>query len=154
MTEFKVLFTGSRNWFDKLIIFTAFKEIHDKVHASEAYEHVELIHGNCPRGGDFLANECGHDLGWKVTPLSADWDHCAISCPKPVGHRRVKKVNDIDHPGLLEDYCPNAGPRRNLEMVEKKPHLCIACVYGVSYGTSNCIKLAERAGIKVTRYFT
>lgn len=116
---------------------------------------VIVRHGDCP--GDTsvdqaIANwvrDCGDWLGVTQDPMPADWDHCTPTCPP--GHRRMKKPGDTAHPGLLPDYCPSAGPRRNAAMLAKKdrPRLLIAAPHGRSYGTRGCMRLAEQAGIPV-----
>jgi hypothetical protein len=154
--NFKVLLTSSRSWHDLKRIESTIVEIHHRVRASDdwlkKFNGFELMHGDCPTGGDRPAGGIAKAMGWLVNPEPADWDHCAPNCPRPVGHRRVKRINDILHPGLLEDYCPKAGSRRNKKMVAQGHDLCIACFLGFSYGTTNCVKYAEQAGIKVVRY--
>jgi hypothetical protein len=81
--------------------------------------------------------------------MAADWDNCTDRC-KP-GHRRMKKPGDTAHPGLLDDYCPAAGPLRNARMLGKQPvaALLIAAPHGASVGTRGCMKLAQAADIKI-----
>jgi hypothetical protein len=59
----------------------------------------------------------------------------------------------VAHPGLLDDYCPTAGPRRNARMVIKAPRpewmIAFPEPGQPNYGTRNCIRLAEQAGISV-----
>lgn len=156
MRNFKILLTSSRHWTDIKRISSTFEEIEYRVVNSNAwltdFNGLELMHGDCPSGGDRPAGKIATDMGWKVKPIPADWDHCGPMCPKPIGHRKVKKLNDIDHPGLLEDFCPKAGPRRNKLMVSYGHDLCIACFLSVSFGTTNCVKFAEQAGIRVVKY--
>lgn len=94
--------------------------------------------------------DCGEWLGVTADPMPADWDNCAPTCP-PVPHRRTKRPGDTAHPGLLDDYCPGAGPRRNTGMLAKqpKPELLLAAPHGPSVGTRGCMKLARAAGIDV-----
>lgn len=122
---------------------------------NEAPGLVIVRHGDCPGEQsvdecvDAWIDECGELLGVTADPMPADWDHCTDRC-KP-GHRRTKKPGDTAHPGLLDDYCPGAGPRRNAEMLAKqqRPELLIAAPHGASVGTRGCIKLAKAAGIRV-----
>ncbi|MER6183088.1 hypothetical protein [Streptomyces sp. NPDC001652] len=123
---------------------------------TEAPGPVVVRHGDCPgkQSVDAAVAEwieaCGELLGVTADPMPADWDNCAPTCP-PVPHRRTKKPGDIAHPGLLDDYCPGAGPRRNRGMLTKepKPELLLAAPHGHSVGTRGCMKLARGAGIKV-----
>jgi hypothetical protein len=118
---------------------------------------VTVRHGACPgpRSADQATSDwirdCGEWLGVTEDPMPADWDHCVEACPQ--GHRRVKKPGDLFHPGVCDDYCPDAGPRRNAAMVAKQPRadwmLAFPDPTGPSYGTRNCAKLARAAGITV-----
>jgi hypothetical protein len=120
---------------------------------------VVVRHGACPgkRSADQAASDwirdCGEFLGVTEDPMPADWDHCAPNCPPGPGHRRVKQPGDTAHPGVCDDYCPAAGPRRNAAMVAKLPRpewmLAFPDPTGPSYGTRGCMKLAAAAGIDV-----
>lgn len=122
---------------------------------NEAPGPVIVRHGDCPGDKSVDAavaawiDECGELLGVTADPMPADWDNCTSRC-KP-GHRRIKQPGDTAHPGLLPDYCPAAGPRRNAELVAKqpRPERLIAAPHGASVGTHGCIKLARGAGIRV-----
>lgn len=113
-------------------------------------------HGACPgkRSVDQAAHEwieeCGDLLGVTADPMPADWDHCTADCPQ--GHRRQKQPGDIWHPGVCDDYCPAAGPRRNGLMVRRGADEMYAWPSGASYGTRNCMRLADQAGIRVSRW--
>lgn len=123
---------------------------------------VVIRHGACPgeKSADQTASDwikdCGEWLGVSEDPMPADWDHCAPNCPTDPGHRRRKKPGDIAHPGLLPDYCPAAGPRRNAAMTAKQPRPDYMIAFPEpgqpNYGTSNCTRLAEKAGITVHRF--
>lgn len=119
-------------------------------------------HGACPgeNSADQAASDwikdCGTWLGVTEDPMPADWDNCGPDCPTVPTHRRMKKPGDVAHPGLLPDYCPNAGPRRNADMVAKlpKPDWMVAFPEPgqPNYGTRNCLRLAEQAGIPIRRF--
>jgi len=125
---------------------------------------VLVRHGACPgeNSADQTASDWIRELGGRYgmteDPMPADWDHCAPNCPPDPGHRRRKKPGDVAHPGLLETYCPTAGPRRNAGMVAKLPRADWMLAFPEpgqpNYGTRNCIRLAEQAGIPVRRYTT
>lgn len=118
---------------------------------------VVIRHGACPgkRSADQAASDwiadCGSWLGVTEDPMTADWDLCVDTC-RP-DHRRMKKPGDTAHPGACDDYCPDAGPRRNAEMVAKLPRpdwmVAFPDPSGPSYGTHNCMRLAAAAGIDV-----
>lgn len=122
---------------------------------NEAPGLVVVRHGDCPGEQSVDAvvaawiDECGQLLGVTADPMPADWDHCTDRC-KP-GHRRLKQPGDTAHPGLLDDYCPAAGPLRNARMLAKvpRPELLIAAPHGQSVGTRGCMKIAAAAGIRI-----
>jgi hypothetical protein len=112
-----------------------------------------LVHGRCPSGADLFGAEWaaeGEALGFPVAGEAwpADWDSCAAECPSRP-HRRVKRPGDIHHPGVLSDYCPSAGPRRNAGMVAAGAYGLIAFPWGQSFGTWNCVRAARRVGVPV-----
>ncbi len=118
---------------------------------------VVVRHGACPgeRSADQAAsdwiNSIGNRHGLTEDPMPADWDTCTADCPP--GHRRRKKPGDTAHPGTLPDYCPAAGPRRNVGMVTKLPRPDYMIAFPEpgqpNYGTRNCIRLAKQAGIEI-----
>lgn len=125
-------------------------------------------HGACPTGPDddayrWVTDMTEAEMGdVSDDPTPADWDHCADRC-RP-GHRIRKRPGDIYHPGLLPDYCPAAGPRRNGTVVAKGADQCLAFIgpctnrrcrrpepHG-SHGATGCADLAEKAGIPTRRW--
>lgn len=120
---------------------------------------VIVRHGGCPGEKSVdavVANwikEFGPLLGISQDPMPADWDNCAPNCPTTPGHRRRKKPGDTAHPGLLDDYCPGAGPRRNAGLFAKQPQpeALIAAPHGASVGTRGCMKIADRAGVRIVQ---
>ncbi|MFJ5644094.1 hypothetical protein [Streptomyces sp. NPDC093223] len=122
---------------------------------------IIVRHGACPgeTSADQAASDWINEIGWRYgiteDPMPADWDHCAPNCPTAPGHRRRKKPGDVAHPGLLPDYCPAAGPRRNHAMTIKAPQPTWALMFPEpgqpNYGTNNCARLAEAAGIPTKR---
>lgn len=150
---FTVVVTASRFWQDNAALSNLLVSIQDNLKESKAHKDFRLIHGDCPRGGDRMAGRIAMVLGWEVIAVPAEWDHCGVMCPPPMGHRKIKRIDDVDHPGELPDYCPAAGPRRNQKMINMKPDLVVAlfATHKRSLGTMNCVKLAEREGIRVIR---
>lgn len=146
---FVVLFAGSRSWLQPRPIWTRL----DAVAAAHPGRPLIVRHGDCPDGADQIAAAWARRAqaaSWDVTadPHPADWDHCGPGCPS-VPHRKIKRDGDTAHPGLLADYCPTAGPRRNRLMVDAGADLMLAAPLGASYGTRGCMKLARSAGIPV-----
>jgi hypothetical protein len=152
MTTLVLLLAGSRELPEPGIVTGTIADIVLNI----AEGPVVVRHGACPgkKSADQTASdwirECGEWLGVTEDPMPADWDNCTSACPP--GHRRIKKPGDTAHPGLLPDYCPAAGPRRNAAMVAKEPRAgwMLAFPHGASYGTRNCMRLAKAAGIKVS----
>lgn len=110
---------------------------------------LRVRHGGCPTGADVAAAEWAAGRGGVVVDARpASWDECGPRCPA-APHRRRKRPGDVHHPGLLPDYCPGAGPRRNAAMVAAGADLVLAFPEGASYGTWNCVRAARAAGVPV-----
>lgn len=146
-----VLISGSREHPDTSVATSALADYVLNV----APGPVIVRHGACPGEKSIdhaisrWVRDCGKWLGVTEDPMAADWDHCTETCPQ--GHRKQKRPGDTAHPGVCDDYCPAAGPRRNAAMVAKKPRaaLLIAAPHGASVGTRGCVRLAQAAGIHV-----
>lgn len=109
----RILACGSRTWTDKHRITTIlgrFWTDHEAV----------LIHGDC-RGADRIAGQVGHEFGWTVIPVPADWKR----------HGR------------------KAGFVRNVQMLDMQPTRVIAFVRGESRGTMHTVNEARKRGITV-----
>lgn len=155
MTITVILLAGSRELTEPGIVPATLADIAFNI----AEGPVVVRHGACPgeRSADQAAsdwiNEVGNRHGVTEDPMPADWDNCAPNCPTDPGHRRRKKPGDTAHPGLLPDYCPGAGPRRNEAMTAKQPRPGYMLAFPEpgqpSSGTRGCMKLAARAGIDV-----
>lgn len=158
---FVIVCTGSRDHHDDDLIGTALWETINA--APSSCSTIVIRHGACPTGADsIIAGFCKmQNNGARLfprkvieDPMPAQWDDCTPGCPR-VRHRKTKKPGDIHHPGLLGDYCPKAGPRRNAAMllpgeVSKPPaDLVLAFPLPGSWGTKSCIRLAKDAGIPV-----
>ena len=64
-------------------------------------------------------------------------------------HAYVKKVFKAD----WQQYGRAAGPARNQEMVNEMPNVCYAFPYGVSRGTLDCVRKAQRANIATIVFY-
>lgn len=158
MTASVILLAGARELTEPGIVPGALADIAFNI----AEGPIIVRHGACPgeRSADQAAsdwiNDIGNRHGMTEDPMPADWDHCAPNCPTGPRHRRRKKPGDVAHPGLLPDYCPTAGPRRNASMVAKLPRPAWMVAFPEpgqpNYGTRNCMRLAEQAGIPVRRW--
>ncbi|MBF8187362.1 DUF2493 domain-containing protein [Nonomuraea sp. K274] len=145
---YRLLITGSRAWTDE-------QRIRDAIAANVRLYgpgNLVIVHGACPSGADAMADRIASAWGGGLTVERhpADWDHCVPACPP--GHRRRKPSGDVDHPGLLDTYCPGAGPRRNAHMVGLGADVCLAFLVRGSRGATHTANAAKRAGILTYRY--
>ncbi|MFE4867657.1 SLOG family protein [Streptomyces sp. NPDC056682] len=138
------LITGSRKWSAVPVIEDALLEAWYDAR-QDGYSGITVMHGGAP-GADLIAGAwarrhqpdgVGHDR------RNAAWEHCADTCPPDPNHRKSR-----------DDYswCPTAGHRRNQQMVDAGPVLCLAFRVGQSTGTGDCIARAQAAGIPVRQY--
>lgn len=108
---------------------------------------VILMSGACPDGGDAIAEAYADYLGWTVERHPAPWDDCGPRCPA-TAHRVRRRPGDTAHPGVLDDYCPKAGPLRNTHMVGLGADQAVGFPLGAGWsGTRDCMAKAKRAGI-------
>lgn len=151
-----IAITGSRHHTGLRLIL---ESVVDAIDDAPLDREIVLRHGACPTGADaILADLClMHRAGHPVFPrpivedaMPATWDLCGPDCPH-TPHRVVKKPGDIHHPGRLSDYCPKAGPRRNLALNTKFPAPSLLLAYPLpgSYGTYGCMRIAKDTGINV-----
>lgn len=150
MKTMKILVTGSRDWSDYGAIARqlaiAFADAKEK-----GYAEVIVWDGECKTGADAMAKEFVNKtensipgLVIKHRAFPAKWyEHDANCTHAPKG------------------FCVAAGPRRNKQMVDLGPDICLAFIGPCtsprctrpgkhpSHGASGCAKLAELAGIPV-----
>ena len=120
----RILVTGSRDWEQRAELERALLDARlDSSLISD--DPPTLVSGACPTGADRMAEEFAASAGWTVERHPADW--------KTHGRK--------------------AGPIRNREMVNAGADLCLAFIRNGSRGATMTADLAERAGIKVLRYF-
>lgn len=149
---FRILVTGSRSGPAREFVWQAL----DELAAEIGYAELTVVDGECPTGTDLHTKawcQAHRHLGVVHEPHPANWDSCAWDCPSGP-HRRWKRPGDRHHPGILPDYCPAAGPRRNALLVRLGADRCLAFPVGPSYGTRNCMRLARQTGIPVQKYET
>lgn len=148
---YRVLVTGTRDWDD------TDRLRHELTRTWLTAEGpFVVVHGACPTGADdlasdWVANMLEAEMGAvSEEPHPADWDHCVDACPQ--GHRKAKRRGDVVHPGVCGDYCPSAGPRRNVALVALGADVCLAFIRNGSRGASHTARLAEQAGIPTRRF--
>ncbi|WP_329114529.1 SLOG family protein [Streptomyces sp. NBC_01353] len=143
-TPYRVLVTGSRDWADAGLVWSALNNVRDEAYA--ASRQLIVVHGACPSGAD------------------ADAAHWA-----EIGSQFVTWIQVEAHPAKghpTQDFgpWPGAGPRRNQYMVSLGADVALAFIGPctsprcrrpgphLSHGASGCADLAEKAGIPVRRW--
>lgn len=137
--------SGSRDWeFHELVE----RELRNQLtYALTKGKSLAIKVGDCPTGVDLFVKEWAEKQPLVVSfrIFRAEWDFCTAECAH-LDHRVTKRPGDIHHPGLLDDYCPWAGPRRNRQLVPSD--------YGLifnrnnSRGAANTKKLLKATGVK------
>ncbi|MGW8702883.1 DUF2493 domain-containing protein [Streptomyces eurythermus] len=121
MTPYRILVTGSRTWADAGAVQTALARAAESVPAGR---ELVVVHGDCPRGADAMADLWARQYGAAIERHPADWQR----------HGKA------------------AGPRRNSAMVDLGADLVLAFIRDGSRGATHCALLAEQAGIPVRRF--
>lgn len=138
---FVLLLTGTRarSWPDPIAARAELWWRLDAIHAKHG--PVRVRHGGASGidrwGGEWVEQQptCEQEV------FRPDWDVCAGDCPGWVAHRKRRDDGTT--------FCPNAGNRRNVAMVnsDPRPDGCLAMIFAGSPGASNCAMLALLAGI-------
>lgn len=117
----RILITGSRDWEDKDAILAALRHHNPRVNDAPT-----IVHGACPTGADFLADQ-----------LAQEYRAC------------VER-----HPAEWAVFGKRAGFVRNSAMVELGADICLAFIRNGSRGATMTADLAEAAGIPTFRYIS
>lgn len=115
---FRLLVTGARVWDDYGTVFWYLERQLD------LHPDLIVVHGDCPRGADRIAEEWCIVQGVPSEPYPAEWEN----------HGRA------------------AGFIRNKQMVDTNPDRAVAFVRGESRGTNNCLDYVKKAGILYDRF--
>lgn len=119
-----VLVTGSREWRDETVIYNALFRVGYECHLGGVkVSDITVMHGGA-KGADRIAGSVATRLGMAVKVFPADW----------------------------ERYGAKAGPRRNMEMVVRRPNVVLAFPLGVGKGTRHCMAEAAKYGIEIRNY--
>lgn len=131
----RVLITGSRDWSDYLAVYRVLNSVCDEFglnYPPDEYGNtmpdprkITVVHGACPQGADFWADQWCIGSFFLAERHPADW----------------------------ETYGKRAGFVRNAEMVNLGADLCLAFIRNNSKGASMTRDLATKAGIE-TRVYT
>jgi hypothetical protein len=135
----RILVTGSRAFTDAAMVTEALAAA-----IARLGPDLVVVHG-AARGADELASVVAPGLGLTQERWPADWTGpCRPSC-RP-NHRNTRNDGST--------YCPAAGTSRNQAMVDAGADLVLA-FFAPGYacrGTWDCVRRAEKAGIRVLRY--
>lgn len=135
MTDQRILITGSRDW---PVHDEGLNKILDTIRMpilrkTQAGDTITFVVGDCPTGVDFLMRNIIHQF-----PLN-----------------RIVKLQV--YKAYWSTQGRSAGPKRNKRMVDSGPfdhcYAFITTRQSRSPGTRNCIELAMKAGINVTRTY-
>lgn len=114
----RLLITASRDWTDESTISL------EMAWYAMGSKDVTVVHGDCPTGGDAIADKLAPRMSFAVERHPADW-------------RRWGRA---------------AGFRRNAEMVALGADVCLAFIKNNSKGATMTADLAEKAGIPTFRF--
>jgi hypothetical protein len=134
---FRVLVTGSRTWTDREAVHTVLDAMARSA-AESGFGGLVVVHGKAG-GLDSLADEWAVDRqgrGWRVAPERhpADW--------KKRGRSRAGFIRNAQMVRRGADVCfAFINPCTEEKCKESEPH--------GTHGATNCVELAERAGIDV-----
>lgn len=144
----RVLVTGSREWPDHRQVWDELDHLAEVLAPGDT---MTVVHGDA-RGADRAAsNWCRqrrNTSGPTVIeePHAANWDECGPECTRPMRKRKD---------GTL--FCPEAGTRRNADMVSLGADLCLAFPLTAnrsdSPGTWDCLGKAAAARIPYRRMY-
>jgi hypothetical protein len=134
---FRLLITATRHDIDPEFVWMPLWQM---VHKHEA---LVIVHGDCPTGGDALAQQ------WVDLP-GQQWNTGVKG--RRNGHEVERLVIAERHPANWEYYGKWAGPVRNQEMVTAGADACFAWPADDSRGTYDCMARAYRAGIPIWRW--
>jgi hypothetical protein len=137
--------------------WSAAREILTAIH--DIHPDALLRHGDCERGDRQIAG-IWRALGGKDDPMPADWVHCAVELteeqavanrqagigPCRPSHRRLSRRHG--------EYCPTAGLRRDVLMVQSGVDRVLAFLdpNSKTKGAFRTADMAEAAGIPTVRF--
>jgi SLOG family YspA-like protein len=141
--QHRLLVSGWRFWptARRSIVVDALDEYLAKVWHQLAGQPLIVVHGAAP-GVDTFADQWARACEAATPePHPADWARCTPDCLTGRHRRRNRRG---------EEYCPDAGTRRNARMVELGADWLLAFPGpDPRSGTSHAIRLAQHAGIGI-----
>lgn len=140
----RLLVTGARTWTDAHLMLLGLRSA--IVSLGVAPPEIVLVNGDAEgtsgaEGADRMSSRIGKALGMQLNLHIADWPSCVLDCPP--NHRRVNH--------RMQEYCPDAGFRRNAEMIETLESGDLVLAYALRWGSGsgNCARQARSAGLTV-----
>jgi len=121
---YRILVTGSRDWDDTDRVWLALGDAVGAIHRDDINREIIIVHGDCPRGADAIADQWARRYGTTIERHPANW-----------------QING-----------KRAGFIRNALMVNLGADVCLAFVRNGSRGASHTAALAEQAGIPTRRW--
>ena len=118
---YRILVTGSREWSQRDVMGYNILALVQQVDRDDPDREVIIVHG-AAKGADLMAADIGTAIkGVTIEPHPADWT----------------------------THGKRAGPIRNQAMVDLGADICLAFPTASSVGTWDCVRRANRAGIRV-----
>ena len=121
---YRILVTGSRDWDDVNEVWLRLGDAVGAIHRDDISREIIIVHGDCPRGADAIADQWARKYGATIERHPANW-----------------QLNG-----------KRAGFIRNAVMVNQGADLCVAFIRNGSRGASHTAALAEQAGIETRRF--
>jgi hypothetical protein len=121
---YRILVTGSRDWTDVDQVWLGLGNAVGAIHRDAIHREIVIVHGDCPRGADAIADDWGRKYGATIERHPANW-----------------QING-----------KRAGFIRNQKMVNLGADVVLAFIKNGSRGASHTAALAEQAGITVRRW--
>lgn len=118
----RVIVAGSQTWHDTTAIYGALYDLLRQPRFTDT--QPVIVHGDCPKGADQIANQWANINGILVEKHPAQWDT----------HDKLCRC------GLYDSRCRRAGIRRNEEMVATGADISLVFINRCSKITQTCAK--------------
>ena len=130
----RLLVTGSRTWTDSNLIRIALRSA--VISLGVPTREITLVHGGAA-GADQPADRIARQMDMQTEVHEAQWRRCTDEC-----------IHDLR---AAKKHCPEAGYRRNAEMIASMPtgSLVLSFAAKIPGGTSGCAQVARRCGLCV-----
>ena len=110
-----IVVCGGRDFKRRLFLFDALKK-----------ENADLIlHGNCPTGADYFANEFAKQNSIKMEIFDADWDKFGLGAGPVRNEKMMKRARDLVKEGNEVLVMAFPGGKGTLNAVENAKKFCL-----------------------------